>query len=121
MKYLVAFITPDLRQRVLDALAMAHVSSVSISETYGFGQEHDKDRPEDHDHPRLTMTKRLRLEIFCESYEVEELFEAVHCAAHASFGRDSGDGKVFVMDLEDAYRVSTGQRGGEVLRASHTD
>ena len=112
MKYLLAYIAPDMRSRVVDALIDAHVPGMTISDAHGFGQEHDAVHPEHHEFAGLEMTKKLRLEIFCHDADIERLLQAIYTAAHTGH---RGDGKVFVLDVADALRLKTGERGEKAI------
>jgi len=108
MKYLLAYIAPDMRSRVVDALIAAHVPGITISEAHGFGQEHDATHPEHHEFAGVEMTKKLRLEIFCHDSDAVKFLTAIYGAAHTGH---RGDGKVFVFDVADALRLKTGEHG----------
>jgi nitrogen regulatory protein PII len=112
MRYLLAFIAPDMRSRVVDALIAAHVPGLTMSEVQGFGQEHDAAHPEHQEYAGLEMTRKLRLEIFCHDQDMEKLLQAIYTSAHTGH---RGDGKVFVLDVTDALRLKTGERGPSAI------
>jgi len=116
MKYVLAFFPPDRLDALLDALADRHIHGLSLSESKGFGQEHDPQHPEHRHHPGVDLVRHLRVEIVCRAQEVEEILEGCYRALHTG-GR--GDGKVFVLDVEDALRLKTGQRGEAALGPAH--
>jgi len=112
MKYLLAFIPPDLMHRVKDALIGKHLHGMTVSDARGFGQEHDATHPEHHEFMGLELTKRVRLEIICHDEEVDRVLEAIYAAGHTGH---AGDGKVFVLPVLDALRLKTGERGPAAL------
>ena len=112
MKYLLAFIPPDLMHRVKDALVGVHIHGMSVSDARGFGQEQDSANPEHREFMGLEMTKRVRLEIICHDEEVDRALEAIYAAGHTGH---AGDGKVFVLPVLDALRLKTGERGPSAL------
>lgn len=112
MKYLLAMIPPDRYDAVVDALSLHHVRGLTVSEALGFGQEHDPDHPEHRERLGIELTRKLRLEMFCRDEEVEDLLAALYDAGHT--GR-RGDGKVFVLPVEGAMRLKTGDRGEAAL------
>ena len=59
MKYLLAFIPPDLVHRVKDSLVGKHIHGMSVSDARGFGQEHDTAHPEHHEFMGLELTRRV--------------------------------------------------------------
>ena len=112
MKYLLAFIPPDLVHRIKDALVGEHIHGMSVSDARGFGQEHDTTHPEHREFMGLEMIKRVRLEIICHDEEVDRALEAIYAAGHTGH---AGDGKVFVLPVLDALRLKTGERGLSAL------
>lgn len=112
MKYILAFLPQDRLHHVVDEMAEHHVHGLSVSDARGFGQEHDPGHPEHREQPGIDMTRKIRLEIVCRDEEVEEILGAFYKAAHT--GR-RGAGKVFVLDVLDALRIKTGERGEAAL------
>jgi nitrogen regulatory protein P-II 1 len=112
MKYLLAFLPPDLMPRVNEALIGRHIHGMTVSNVLGFGQEHDAAHPEYHEYMGLELTKKVRLEIVCHDAEVEGVLEAIYDASHTGH---SGDGKVFILPVLDALRIKTGERGTAAL------
>ena len=112
MKYLLAFVPPGRFDALVEELAEHHVHGLSISQVQGFGQEHDPAHPEHRDHAGVDLVRKMRVEIFCNDGEVDDLLAAFYEAVHT--GR-AGDGKVFVIDVADAFRLKTGERGEAAL------
>ncbi len=112
MKYLLAFIPSDRLQPVTEALVSQHVHGLSVSEARGFGQEHDPAHPEHREFHGLEMTRKVRLEIFCHDEETEVVLKAIYDATHSGH---RGAGKVFVLPVEDALRLKTGERGAAAI------
>ncbi len=108
MKYLLAFIPPDRVQLVTEALVAQHIHGLTVSDARGFGQEHDTAHPEHREFRGLEMTRKARLEIICHDQEVEPALAAIYRATHTG---QRGAGKVFVLPVEDALRLKTGERG----------
>jgi nitrogen regulatory protein P-II 1 len=112
MKYLLAFIPPNRLDVLVDELADHHVHGLSVSDARGFGQEHDAGHPEHHEDPGTDLVRKLRVEVICRDEEVEEILAAFYKAVHT--GR-RGDGKVFVIEVVDALRLKTGERGDAAI------
>ena len=55
---------------------------------------------------------RVRIEVFCLDERVSDVMRAIEEAAHTGL---RGDGKVYVLNVEDALRISTGQRGEDAV------
>jgi nitrogen regulatory protein P-II 1 len=112
MKLLLAFIPPERLQRVTEALVGRHVHGLSVSEARGFGQEHDTAHPQHREFRGLEMTRKIRLEVICHDQEVEPILTAIYEATHTG---QRGAGKVFVLPVDDALRLMTGERGADAL------
>jgi nitrogen regulatory protein PII len=54
------------------------------------------------------MLVGIKLEIFCRDETVEDVVAAIEQAAHTGL---KGDGKIYVSNIEQAVRISTGERG----------
>ncbi len=112
MKLVLAFIPAEPLRKIVNALAAKHIHGLTISPARGFGQEHDPDNPEYQEYADLEMTRKVRLEIACHENEVPIILETIYAAAHTGH---RGDGKVFVLPIEDALRLKTGERGPAAL------
>ena len=111
MKYVLAFVPHDRLDALMDALAESHVHGLSVSEARGFGQEHDPAHPEHHDYPGIDLVRKLRVEVVCRDSEVESVLDAF---SRGPRGR-AGAGKVFVLEVQDALRLKSGERGEAAL------
>jgi nitrogen regulatory protein P-II 1 len=112
MRYVLAFVPENRFDALVEELADHHLHGLSVSEARGFGQEHDPSHPEHHNHPGVDLVRKLRVEIVCRDSEVEEVLAGFYKATHT--GRQ-GDGKVFVLDVLDAFRLKTGERGDAAI------
>ena len=112
MKLVVAIIPPDRLDRALDALTDSHVHGLTVSDVRGFGQEHDLSHPDHREFPGLILKRKTRIEIACHDAEVEGILQAIQSVAQTG---QRGDGKVWVLELTDALRLKTGERGASAL------
>jgi len=112
MKCLLAFIPPEHLDNLVEELAQHHVHGLTISDARGFGQEHDRGHPDHREYPGVDLIDKTRVEIVCRDDEVDEIMACFYSAGHS--GR-RGDGKVFVIDVIDALRLKTGERGDSAL------
>ncbi len=112
MKYIIAVIQPHRLDAVRDALASIGVQGLTVSEVRGFGRQ--KGHTEIYRGAEYTMqyVPKVKLEIAVSASIADAVVEAVGNAART--GR-IGDGKVFVLPLEGAMRVRTGEMGADAL------
>lgn len=112
MKYIIAVIQPHRLDPVRDALAEIGVQGLTVSEVRGFGRQ--KGQTEIYRGAEYTTqyVPKVKLEIAVDDEIADKVVEAVGAAART--GR-IGDGKVFVLPLEGAMRVRTGEMGADAL------
>jgi nitrogen regulatory protein PII len=112
MKYIIAVIQPHRLEAVRDALAGIGVQGLTVSEVRGFGRQ--KGQTEIYRGAEYVMqyVPKVKLEIAVDDEIADRVVEAVgNCARTGRIG----DGKVFVLDLEGAMRVRTGEMGADAL------
>src|SRR3954463_12790816 len=117
MKKIEAYIRHEAFEPIrMDLLALGF-PSISVSEVKGSGRQ--KGITERYRGAELTnyLRPKLKLECAVASGDVETVVECI--LRHARTG-EIGDGKVFVVPLEQSYRVRTGESGEETLQA-HPD
>lgn len=113
MKLVIAYIRPLMLERVVLALNdLDLLSGVSIGDIRGFGRGRAATAPDQITEGALNVMPRVRLEAACMGKTVNQVVEAIERNAHT--GR-RGDGKVYVVDLEAAVRISTGERGDAAI------
>jgi nitrogen regulatory protein PII len=117
MKKIEAFIRHEAFEPIRMDLLELGFPSITVSEVKGSGRQ--KGITERYRGSELTnyLRPKLKLECAVASSDVEAVVECI--LRHARTGA-IGDGKVFVMPLEQSYRVRTGESGEETLQA-HPD
>jgi nitrogen regulatory protein P-II 1 len=113
MKLVVAIIQPDKLEDVRAALVAADISRVTINRVTGHGRQEDTSiyrgtelAPD--------LFPKVRLEIACNDAFVEPCIEAILSTARHGEGA-VGDGKIFVLPLEECIRIRTGERGSDAI------
>ena len=107
MKMIVAVIKPSRLDAVLDAVTEAGASGLTVTEVRGYGRQRGKTEVYRGAEYEIKLLPKVKLEIAVPSDIVEAVVEAVTRAANTG---KIGDGKVFVLDLEQATRIRTGDR-----------
>jgi nitrogen regulatory protein P-II 1 len=113
MKLIVAIIQPDKLDEVHQALIAAEIFRITVSRVTGHGQQED---PELYRGEEVTpsLIPKVRLEIAVNEAFVEPTVEAILSSARHGDGI-IGDGKIFILPLEEVIRIRTGERGGEAI------
>ena len=115
MKLIVAVIQPSRLQAVKDALSEVEVFRLTVSDVQGFGQQ--KGHTEvyrGHEHT-VDLLRKVKLEIAVNEDFVEPTVEAIIRVGRTSGEGKIGDGKIFILPLEDVIRIRTGERGPEAI------
>ena len=114
MKMIVAYIRHEAFEPIRQELLEKGFPSLSITEVKGSGRQ--KGITEHYRGSELTIHLRpkMKLEIVVATSDVSVVTETI--LKHARSG-DVGDGKIFILPVEDAIRIRTGEQGVEVLQA----
>ena len=114
MKKIEAYIRHESFEPIRMELLSLGFPSLTISEVKGSGRQ--KGITERYRGTQLTnwLRPKVKLECVVATRDVETVVETI--LKHARTG-SIGDGKVFVMDVEEAYRIRTGEAGEETLQA----
>jgi nitrogen regulatory protein PII len=112
MKYIIAVIQPHRLEAVREALSGIGVQGMTVSEVRGFGRQ--KGQTEIYRGAEYTMqyVPKVKLELAVGASIADTVVDAIGEAARTGH---IGDGKVFVLDLEGAMRVRTGEMGADAL------
>ncbi|MHB9099565.1 MAG: P-II family nitrogen regulator [Syntrophales bacterium] len=114
MKYIVAIIQPHKLEEVKQALEAVDVNLMTVSNVLGQGRQ--KGYTEIYRGAKEVggLLRKVRLDIAVNEEFVEPTIAAINKAARTGDGK-VGDGKIFVLDLADCVRISSGERGGTAI------
>jgi nitrogen regulatory protein P-II 1 len=112
MKLVTAVIKPHKLDDVKSALEAFGVQGMTVSEANGYGRQRGHTEVYRGAEYTVDLVPKVRLEIVVDDPDVSDVVEVVVKAAQT--GR-IGDGKVWVVPVEDVARVRTGERGLDAL------
>jgi nitrogen regulatory protein P-II 2 len=112
MKLIIAIIKPSRLDAVLDAVTEAGASGVTVTEVRGYGRQRGKTEVYRGAEYAVKLLPKVKLEIAVPLDIVSTVVDAV--AQSANTGK-IGDGKVFVIDLDSAMRIRTGERDASAI------
>lgn len=112
MKKIEAIIKPFKLDEVKDALHEIGLQGITVVEAKGFGRQKGHTELYRGAEYVVDFLPKVKLEIVLDDALVERAVEAIQQAAHT--GR-IGDGKIFILPVEEAIRVRTGERGSEAV------
>jgi nitrogen regulatory protein PII len=118
MKMVIAYIRHEAFEPIREDLLEAGLPSITISEVKGSGRQ--KAITEHYRGSQLAVHLRPKLKLECvvEENDVETVKDAI--LRHARTG-SVGDGKLFILPVEDAVRIRTGEEGEEVLQSHDSE
>src|SRR5512138_2403560 len=112
MKLIEAIIKPFKLDEVKDALSEIGIEGITVSEVKGFGRQKGHTELYRGAEYVVDFLPKIKLEIAVADDLADKVVEAI--AGAANTGR-IGDGKIFVIPLEEAVRIRTGERGPDAL------
>ena len=112
MKMIVAIIKPSRLDAVLEAVTEAGASGLTVTEVRGYGRQKGKTEVYRGAEYEVKLLPKVKLEIAVANDVVEPVVEALQRTANTG---KIGDGKVFVLDLEQALRIRTGERDAAAI------
>ena len=112
MKLIVAIIKPSKLDDVREALTAAGVTGMTASEVKGFGRQGGHKEIYRGAEYEVNFVPKIKLEIAVDQKIADQVIETIQAVANTG---NIGDGKIFVLDLEAARRIRTGETGAEAL------
>jgi nitrogen regulatory protein P-II 1 len=112
MKKIEAVIKPFKLDEVKEALQEVGLKGMTITEVKGFGRQKGHTELYRGAEYVVDFLPKVKIELVVEDSIVDRAVEAIETAAKTD---RIGDGKIFVMPVEDAVRIRTGERGTDAL------
>jgi nitrogen regulatory protein P-II 1 len=106
VKLVIGIVRPEQANDVLEALYRAEVRGLSLSRVQGHGGELDRVETYRGTRVKMELSEKVRFEIAVSDEFVEPTIEAICEGARTG---NVGDGKIFVVPLEQALRIRTGE------------
>jgi nitrogen regulatory protein P-II 1 len=113
VKLIVAVVKPHRVDEVLAALHALDVSGVTLTEARGHGRQRGHTEVYRGAEYRVDLVPKSKLEVLVDEGEVDKVVEAI---VHAAQTGKIGDGKVWIVPIEEVVRVRTEERGASALR-----
>ena len=115
MKIIVAIIRPERLEAVQAALNERDVYLMTVTDVRGCGRQRGYTEVYRGNEVQVRLLPKLKLEIAINDAFVEATIEALVHAARTPGTGQIGDGKIFVLPLDDCIRIRTGERGSEAI------
>ena len=112
MKLVIAYIQPDRLNPVKQALYAREIYKISVTNALGCGQQHGHVQMWRGAIEEVNLLKKVRLAIAVNDEFVETTIDGICEGARTGH---IGDGKIFVLPMDECIRIRTGERGPEAI------
>ena len=112
MKLIIAIIKPFKLDEVREALVSAGVEGLTVSEVKGYGRQKGQTEIYRGAEYQVNFVPKVKLEVVVDDAAAAKAVDAIKTAAGTG---KIGDGRIFVLNVEDAVRIRTGESGSSAL------
>jgi len=112
MKLVLAIIKPHKLDEVREALGAIEVQGLTVTEARGYGRQKGHTEIYRGAEYETNLVPKIRVEVVVEDDYADRVVEAVRHAAHTG---SIGDGKIFVIPVDAAVRIRTGEQNNDAL------
>ena len=112
MKLIIAILRQEMLEPVQNALSEKEVYLMTVSNVHGCGRQRGYTETFRGGQIPVRLISKVKLEIAVNEQFVQPTVDAILAAARSG---NIGDGKVFVLPLEQCYRIRTGETGGAAI------
>lgn len=112
MKLIMAIIQPHALDKVREALSAINVQGLTVTEVRGYGRQKGHTEIYRGSEYQISYVPKMKIEVAVGDSMGDQTVEAIRNAALTG---KIGDGKIFVLDLQEALRIRTGETGDDAL------
>jgi nitrogen regulatory protein P-II 2 len=112
MKFIIAVIKPFKLEEVREALGALGVQGITVTEVKGHGRQRGHTEFYRGAEYTVSFVPKLKLELAVDEQIADKVVEAIQLAGQTG---QIGDGKIFILPLEQAVRIRTGETGAVAL------
>jgi len=115
VKLIIAIVQPHRLEQVKEALTEVEVFRLTVLDCLGFGRQKGQKSLLRGQEGSINLLRKLQLQIAVNDEFVEPTIQAILKGAKSEGAGQIGDGKIFVLPMEDCIRIRTGERGSEAI------
>lgn len=115
MKLIIAIIQPSRLEAVKAALTEVEVFRLTVMDVQGFGRQKGHTEVYRGHEFSVNLLRKVQLQIAVNDDFVEPTIEAIIKGGRTGPAGEIGDGKIFVLPMDDCIRIRTGERGSEAI------
>jgi nitrogen regulatory protein P-II 2 len=111
MKLVIAMIQPTKLRAVQEALAKVNVERITLCDAQGYGRQRGQTEMYRGVEYQVNLLRKVMLEIAVNDDFLDRTIETIQSVAKTGNDGNFGDGKIFVLPLDDTIQISGGERG----------
>lgn len=115
MKLIIAIIQPNKLEAVKEALTEVDVFRLTVMDCQGFGRQKGQTEVYRGHEFTVNLLRKVQLQIAVNEDFVEPTIDAILKAGRSGDKGEIGDGKIFVLPMDDCVRIRTGERGSDAI------
>ena len=114
MKYIIAVIKPFKLEEIREALGALGIQGITVTEVKGHGRQRGHTEFYRGAEYTVSFVPKVKLELAVDEAIADKVIETIQQSGQTG---QIGDGKIFVLPVEQAIRIRTGEEGTDVLQA----
>ncbi|MEM1226675.1 MAG: P-II family nitrogen regulator [Planctomycetota bacterium] len=115
MKLILAIIQPSQLEAVKEALTRVEVHRLTVVDCQGFGRQRGQSGGSSQQDFAVKLLRKVQLQIGVNEEFVQPTIDAILEGSRSGEQGEIGDGKIFVLPMDDCVRIRTGERGSEAI------
>jgi len=115
VKYIIAIVQPSRLEAVKEALSKVEVFRLTVGDVQGIGRQKGHTEVYRGHEYQVSLIRKVKMEIAVNENFVEATIDAILKAGRTGEEGKIGDGKIFVLPVEEVIRIRTGERGPEAI------
>lgn len=115
MKLIIAIIQPSKLDSVREALMQVDVHRLTVVDCQGFGRQKGQTGTYRGHEFSVNLLRKVQLQIAVNEEFVQPTVDAILQGGRSGETGEIGDGKIFVLPMDDCVRIRTGERGNEAI------
>jgi len=115
MKLIIAIIQPSKLEAVKEALTEVEVFRLTVLDCQGFGRQKGQTESFRGREFSINLLRKVQLQIAVNEDFVDSTIKAIMQAGRSGEQGEIGDGKIFVLPMDDCLRIRTGERGPDAI------
>jgi nitrogen regulatory protein P-II 1 len=115
MKLIIAIIQPQKLEAVKEALTEVEVFRLTVVDVQGFGRQKGHTELYRGHEFSVNLLRKVQLQIAVNDEFVERTVNAIIKGGRTGDTGQIGDGKIFILPMDDCVRIRTGERGNEAI------